>query len=769
MLWSIALQEFKQLVKTRQFVGFVVFYAALAFTAVVTDVSSVGGAGNVSFNAPVNLATFNFTQTIFAVFLIAVMLAPSVSRDFELDTWQLVFTKPVPRHSYLLGKFIGSLSAVVLCVTLAYLVQVLTIHSSFAPGNVNPFSFWDYLSQLLLLTLPNLLMMSAVLFSVSTLTRGSLYAYVFVVLLFVFYVMSTMLVSSQVFDSPPVLLDPYGAGAVKFIAQFWTPYELNTQSLTQEGLLLINRLVWVGISLGLIALTVVRFNVYPRSKSMKAKSEIDVEQESVTVRPIVTPIQDAAASWQQFALRTVFEVRSVVLSKPFLVILSIGLLKVLSSAMFREASFSFGVPPLPVSFVMVSQLVSDFSTVLMIVMIAYAGEIVWRERQVNIDEIIDATPVHNSALIFSKLIALWAVVGITLLVGALGMMVFQLVSGTPINLAVYARELGFMALPFLWISVLAVLVQTLSPNKFIGMGVVVLYLVLRLVGSEIFNLENLVVFATHPAIPISEMAPASWERIEALKYDLYWATLTIGLVVLIYWFWQRGTENRVAMRIKSGWRHKTVPQLAVLSVCLLTFVWFGRSLYLEDYVNNPVPADNDYQDGFRVRYEQVLSHLDDQPILRSKSIYLELDTYLETQQMHSRGQLVLENTSPDTAVNEVYLGMPTNTADYHMTLSGAVLKEEFPLIRHFRYELDQPMLPGETRTIAFDFKVDFSEFPGGTIPGLSSWRLKESGVSMKSYAFLPWDLIFVGFNHRGSQKTERVWSAGEGRRSGSAR
>ena len=738
MFISIAVQEFKQQVKSRQFWGFAVFFTALAVVQVILDASAIGGAGNIGINAPVNLANRLYTTTIIASFLIAVILAPSVSRDFELNTWQLIYSTPISRYKYLLGKFVGSLCAVYFCFSFAFLAQILVIHSPLAPGEVNPFNLDHYLFTLLILVLPNLFIMSVLLFTVSTVTRKNLYAYVFVVLLYVFFAVSSSLTSSQMFSVPPILLDLYAVSTLQFLTQYWTPYELNTLSLPVSGMLLSNRLVWIGISVGLIVLTLLRFNVYPRSESSKAKPETGEKSEPIKGRPLVSQVHSSMMSWQQFISRTGFELGSILLATPFLIMLSLGLAKVFFSATFREASFAFGIPPLPVSFVLASQLTSDFVTVLMIVMIYYSGELVWRERQVRIHEILDATPAGKSAFILSKVICLWLVVGVTALVGALGMMVFQLAHGTPIAMDVYARELSFMIFPFIWISVLAILIQTLAPNKFIGMGAVTLYLVFRLVGGQFFDAINLFVFATHPSVPISEMAPSSWEHFEALKYDGYWGALCIGLIVLIFLFWQRGSENRVGLRVKNGWSTKTVPQLVVLSLSLLVFVWFGRSLYLEDYVNNPVPAGNDYQDAFKVRYEQVLRHLEDEPILRSKELSLEVDTYLATRQMHSRGQLVLENTSPDTAVNEVYLGIPTNTTDYHMTLSGAVLQEEFPLIRHFRYELDQPMQPGETRTVAFDFKVDLSEFPGGTVPGIDSWRLKESGVWMKSYAFLPW-------------------------------
>ena len=64
------------------------------------------------------------------------------------------------------------------------------------------------------------------------------------------------------------LLDPIGIRfIVEDLAHSWTTIEKNTRLLALEGALLANRLLWIGIALGVLALTYLRFRFAHRTES----------------------------------------------------------------------------------------------------------------------------------------------------------------------------------------------------------------------------------------------------------------------------------------------------------------------------------------------------------------------------------------------------------------------------------------------------------------------------------------------------------------------
>jgi hypothetical protein len=52
----------------------------------------------------------------------------------------------------------------------------------------------------------------------------------------------------------------------------------------------------------------------------------------------------------------------------------------------------YGAPVLPVTRIMITQLIGGFVVISLIIAIYYSGELVWRDRDRRMHEIVDATP-----------------------------------------------------------------------------------------------------------------------------------------------------------------------------------------------------------------------------------------------------------------------------------------------------------------------------------------------------------------------------------------
>src|SRR5260370_3584036 len=67
------------------------------------------GAGKVILNGPFALAIYCVQLTSFGTVIISAIFGTSILRDFQLDTYQLIFTKPLSKFAYLGGRWAGSI------------------------------------------------------------------------------------------------------------------------------------------------------------------------------------------------------------------------------------------------------------------------------------------------------------------------------------------------------------------------------------------------------------------------------------------------------------------------------------------------------------------------------------------------------------------------------------------------------------------------------------------------------------------------------------
>src|ERR1044072_1944072 len=108
----------------------------------------------------------------------ALIMAEPVRREFRLEIAGLIFSKPVGRAQYLLGKFFGSFFVLVCCQAsfAATLVLIQIVHPLQTP--VLPFRLLPYFKHFLMIVVITYILFAAVYFTVGTLTRNPKIVYV---------------------------------------------------------------------------------------------------------------------------------------------------------------------------------------------------------------------------------------------------------------------------------------------------------------------------------------------------------------------------------------------------------------------------------------------------------------------------------------------------------------------------------------------------------------------------------------------------------------
>jgi len=87
-------------------------FGLMAFGASSSDAVQIGGAiGNVYRNAPTVIVQFMGIFTLLGMLIIGVFVSNALLRDFELGTADLIFSNPISKRDFLIGRFAAALVA----------------------------------------------------------------------------------------------------------------------------------------------------------------------------------------------------------------------------------------------------------------------------------------------------------------------------------------------------------------------------------------------------------------------------------------------------------------------------------------------------------------------------------------------------------------------------------------------------------------------------------------------------------------------------------
>ncbi len=491
---------------------FLLIISLLVLGATSSDNVVIGGAlENTYRNAPYVIQNFYAMMAILTCLMTTAFVNDAASRDFAHQTSQLIFTKPLNKTSFLMGRFWGS----VLIALIPMLgVSVGAIISPAMPWNdAERFCatnwgahFWS----IVVFAIPNTIFIAAIIFAIAVWLRSTFASFIGIIVLLTFWGITQSLVGNLENETLSQLADPFGLAAFQVETKYWTIAERNTQAVTLFApMMLLNRVIWVSVGLGILAVACWRFSFAERNTSAKTK------------KGDLTPALDAAAIslpavnfhygmgaqlnqlWSQFKVDFIGTVRSPV----FLVIVFAGMLDTFFSLRL-VANEGFGLKALPVTYAMIDVIRGSLFVYLMAVIIFYAGVLVWKERDAKLDEVYDALP-HASWISYTaKLFAILAIVVIVLCAEtSMGVMTQAMAGYTRFQLGLYAKELfGITFLQLFSFSVLAFFSHIIAPNKYIGYFLFIIVAIANAFGWGLLDIEsNLVRFGRLPSYTYSDM------------------------------------------------------------------------------------------------------------------------------------------------------------------------------------------------------------------------------------------------------------------------
>lgn len=718
MIAKIAAFELRYHLRQPLFYILFLSFFLITFGAVTSEAVTIGGAiGNVHRNAPFVIMQFLLVMSIFGVLTTTAFVANSVHRDFEIKIDSLFFTTPVTKAQYLLGRFLGSMAvAVMVYFGVALAIMVGGLMPWIEPERLGAFTLTPYLFSFAVLVIPNLLLFGAVFFSVAALTRSLMATYAAVIGFFVAFAVAESLIGDLANETVATLLDPFGFAAFGTATRYWTVFEKNARgTLPFAGPLLWNRLLWIGVAMAVLAFAINRFRFATGTRKARKEQRVAAAADKAPLERTTTPLPRVsqsfgrAFSWRQYFASVRIETATVLKSIPFIIIVLFGMANIWGASV--NLSPIPGTTVYPVTHMMVDVINNAFGVFALILATFYAGDIVWRERSLKLNDVYDSMPHSTWVTWASKLTALIAVIFTSLTVAVLTAIFIQATRGYfHFELGVYLKGVFlYTGCWLLLLSAVAFFLQVVLNQKFVGfLGVMVWFIIMRILPAV--NLEHrLYRVAARPPTPYSDMNGFGHFAVPAMWFNSYWLLFVAALMVIAHLLWVRGTETAFSQRLKIARQRFAKPVAATLVLFLAGFVATGCFIYYNTNVLNDYRTTKQGEKqsaDFEKKYKKYQGLA--QP--RITDVQADVDIHPAMRAVEIRGSYVLANkTAAPIAELHVTCNPELTTCD--LTIPGAAIKSRDQELGYTIFHLQQPLAAGATTRLTFRTSFAANGFP----------------------------------------------------------
>ncbi|KQY86543.1 MULTISPECIES: M1 family aminopeptidase [unclassified Brevundimonas] len=753
MFAKIASFEFRYQLRQPAFWVIAIVFGLLAFGAVASDNVSLGSGGNVLKNAPYALAGAHIVFNVFFMLATTAIVANVVARDTQTGFGPMILSTRITKGAYLYGRFFGAFAAVALCyLSIALGTLIGTFMPWVDPETIGPLRVGDYAYAYGVFGLTGLFLTSALFFMLATVTRSMMATYIGVVAVLIAYLASTGVLGQRPeFETAMAWAEPFGSGAYALVTKYWTAAERNTLNAPLEGVLLWNRVIWTAVGALLLAASYVLYRPSPRGAKLRKQERLKaLVEKDVAVTPVGAlprPTYGLSSALTQLWSRTVFETVLIFKSPAYVVLILLGFAFAMATLFFTGEIY--GAPILLVTRVVITGLTGAFGLISIVIAIYYAGELVWRDRDRKVHEIVDASATPDWTFLVPKTLALALVLVSTALAGVLAGVVTQTIKGyTDYELEKYLLWYVFpQAVSFGLLAVLAIFIQALSPNKFIGWAIMVVYLISTIVLSNLGFDHVLYRYGAGIGVPLSDMNGQGDFVVFSGWLDAYWTAFAIILLVLAYGLWRRGTEQRLWPRLKRLPHRLMGPAGVIGGAALAVFIGLGVFIYTNTNVWNEYRTQS-AQEKEQAAYEKALLRYEATPQPSVADVRLVMDLRPHQPKLTTRGAYVLVNNT-DAPLTEVHLRWQDDLDMVGLTVEGASVAREWEDFEYRIYRFATPMQPGERRNVTFETVLEQRGFKARG----NTTRLVDNGSFVNNMEFAP----MIGMDRQGllTDRTKR--------------
>jgi hypothetical protein len=724
-----------------------VFRIALLVFFLLGMVAVRGGFGaDVYKNSPYAIMNITGLISLCTIFSGTLFCASVVLRDQAYRFESMVFTTSISKQAYFMIRFTGlflSVMTSLVFTSLGMIAGCLLLPSS----ELGDFNFLFHLYSIIVIGAPNVLLCCAVLFSAAVLTGNIRFVYASGVLLYVCYWAGSMLGNSPLLaNSDPLnapgdlalIADPFALSIFFSETKPWTLQQKNNLLLPLDGIFLVNRLVWIGISLLVLLITFrfFRFGLKLQNSTRQKNKKEDVS------RPLAYQASSTSVANWSYLLRSFssqLKLETIALFKhiPFMVMMIVW---VFMYAVELKDTLYGGVYSIR-SYPDAALIIEQFAVIrpALVLIIFYAAELSWRERSANMHSLIYSSPVKNIVPWAAKLSCLAILIAFVITANIGIGLAIQLLSGyQEPDVMRYLQLYYYCGFPLLLFAVLMLFIVTVIPNKYLGILVGALAAAVVVFSSRLGIEHYLLRYASVPELSYTAMNGFGRNADSFDGYMLYWSGFAILLSVGSICLWQNTRAIGFKQRLAQLRTQLNLKTSLVLATGIVIWVTMGSWIY---YQTNTVggfksrEAYSHWQIAYEKKYKAKA--LSAQPVIRS--VKTEVDLYPSGQRYTINGTYRVKNESNAT-MKSVWIGIDPSVTSANITIPAATLTDYDAPFGQYEYLLNQPLKPDSILVVSFTLDINRSGFTAFDVEN----NVAGNGTYIELEKFIP----YFGYNDR---------------------
>ncbi len=739
MFKEFFLFELKYRLKQPMVYIFLGIITLMIFGATASDNISVGGrVDSIDLNSAYLILRYTAIISIIGLLMVTAFMNTAALRDYNNHFHEIIYSKPISKLGFLGGRFLGAVLIAMIPSLGVFLGVFLGCASPWVdPNDVGPMFNRGYWDAFWVFIVPNTLFIGAFIFAVASLSRSTIMSFMAAIGLLVLYILSNVFVNDIENETFSMLADPFGIGTYSILTKYWTVEDKNTLSHGLTGMLLLNRLLWLGVSALIFAFTYFRFSFQKkRSKKQNIAKAPDAELKPIyqvfKALPKVTMSNSFGTHLTQLRNQVKIDFWGVIKSTAFIVIMAAGILNMFGS--LQQVTEGFGNTSHPVTYRVINMIRGSLYLFLIAILVFYSGLLVWKERDNKMDEIYDALPFPGWVSYVAKFIALVGIIAIVQLLGiAMGMLAQAINGYTNFELGLYFKEMLVMDLTyFAVLGGLSMLVHTLVNNKYIGYFVFIALVVVNVFGwSGLDVSSNMLIFGSRPTSVYSDMngfgpfvSGLSW-------FTIYWMLFTglLGMATILYWVRGRSTGLGERTQIAKQRLASSSVKWVMAGLGLVWLLTAGFVFYNTQHLNTYDSRDE--QNAERADYEKTYKKYKDLAQPRITSIDYQLDFYPSERDFKAVANVVVQNKT-EVPISEIHFTMPS---DYKVAIdiANSTLELADKKLEYRIYKLIQPLAVGDSLKI----KVNSEYITQGFENEVQVTDIVRNGSFINNQSFMP--------------------------------
>jgi len=708
--------------------------------------------GDVKLNAPIVIAKAMAAITGFLMLMVSLIMGVPIIRDVKFDFQFILFNYPIRKWDYLVGRFLGSFT-ILLFVFLGLLFGMMLgeLMPWRHPDDLLNFNALPYFNAFANVVLPILFASAALFFVSGALIQNMMVVYTQGIFFFVLF-MLTQAISNEAIQA---VVDPLSLSTLTKISEPWLAAEHNQFLIPMKGLMLMNKSLWVmigGLSLW-IGYRRFDFNLNKGEGNEKEKDtqpRVSFIDSSIKIPTFLFDVKKISHLSQVGSLSK-FYFLSTVRQTSFWSIIFCAFIIILINGI--NLGTVYGVDSYSRTYLIIEELQEMGTYFFLMVLIFYSGEIIWKERDADLDLISDSTIVSSFTLLLGKLIAL-ALIYVVMLLALIGFGVFyQVALGYYVfDFGVYFSGMFLSLFPFLlFYTFAAFFIQVLCNRKFVGFILVLLFFVATILLQGLGFTHELFAFGGSPLGIYSEMNGYGQSIAFYILVKLYWLVFGFILLMGASIFLERGKEKKLSIRRMLGVQRMSSRGKRGGVSLMLIFVVLGGFIFYNTNVLNEYWSSQKKQD-FRAAYEKALKPIEYkiQPIITDVNLQVELLTDDEKYWIQGTYLITNQEEEPIKKIHvQKYLNsqVKLDSVQFNRSLS---LNKEYETFGHYIYSLDQALSKDDTIKMTFRQRYVTKGWEGST----SQTGLFDNGTFLSNK-----ELPSFGYNKKYEIKEDRTRAA----------